>query len=74
MQNSHGNTVRSETSSGGLILKPAKVILSTDIFKLSIILEGVNSALPLYGVSTLHIEMVRQEQFLGSMELPPPTH
>ena len=56
--NSHSYTIGSETTSGSLVFEPTKVILSSNIFKLSVVLEGVHCALAFDCMCTLHIIVV----------------
>lgn len=69
----HSNTVRGESSGGSLVFKAAEEVISTNIFKLCIVLEGVDGALAFNGVGTLDVIVVRKEEFLGPMKLPPTT-
>lgn len=66
--NIHSNSIRGEAARGSLVLKAAEIVLGAHILELGIVLEGVNDALALYGMGTLDIIMVREEQLLCPME------
>ena len=73
LENLHGNTIWCEPASGSLVLKPTKIILSSHILKLGVAFECVDYTFPFYGVSALHIKVVRQEKLLRPMKLSPPS-
>lgn len=70
----HSNAVRRESTGGGLVFESAKVVLGTDILKLGVVLEGVNSAFSLNGVSALSVVVVGEEELLRAVELSPATN
>ncbi|GER48149.1 DNA gyrase subunit B [Striga asiatica] len=70
-KHSHRHSIWKEISRSGFVLKTAVVIIGTHILQLGVIFERVHDALSLNGVSTLNVIMIRQEQFLSSMELSP---
>nr|AFK38213.1 unknown [Lotus japonicus] len=66
----HSNAIGSESPSSSLVIKSTIVILSTNMPKLSIVLERVHNTLSFNGMSTLNIQMVRQKKLLDTMKLP----
>lgn len=65
----HDYTIRDEAPRGGLVLEAAEEVLDTNVLQLGVVLEGVNSALPLDGVGALNVVVVRKEELLGAMKL-----
>ncbi|KAL0904604.1 hypothetical protein M5K25_026732 [Dendrobium thyrsiflorum] len=67
----HSDTIRSESTGSGLVFKTAEIVLGPHILQLGVVLEGVDDALSLNGVCTLDVVVIREEELLCSMELPP---
>jgi hypothetical protein len=65
----HCNAVRGEGPGCRLVLEPAEEVLGSATVDLDVVLEGVDDALALDGVGALQVEVVGEEELLGTVEL-----